>query len=488
MADTIFALSSGRPPAAISVIRLSGPQAHDAGMRIAGSLPGERTAAVRELRHPMSGELLDEDLTAINQRLARTYPQTDVGNTLVPRPLKEYLLGALFSPTRILLVASFCLLLIGCANVANLLFARLLDRRRELAVRSALGASAQRLARHLLIENAVLTALASLEGLRAAEPGEFTRRAFENGRIDLTEAEGLADLIEAETQSQRKAALALAEGGLRKQIEEWRARLLGLSAEAERAIDYDDDDLTTSPALAAECGELTVELLDWLKRPRVEPLKDGVRVVIAGPPNVGKSSLINAIAGAERAIVTDIPGTTRDHIELPLSLGGVPILLTDTAGLRDTQDQVEAIGVARAAALVEAADVLVWLGEPGAAPGHSRLIQVHPKADLPGRGSPPAGSTPLSSVTGEGVSAVLERIGQLAATLLPGEGAIALNRRQAERIGEAAEALESAARATDCVILAEGLRHARSAFDRLTGKAGVEDLLDSLFGRFCLGK
>jgi tRNA modification GTPase len=425
MADTIFALSSGRPPAAISIIRLSGPRAHGAGAGIAGLLPEARTAAVRELRDPLSGELLDEALV-----LRFDSPASSTGEDAV-----EF----------------------HCH-----------------------GGRA--------VVDAVLTALGSLEGLRAAEPGEFTRRAFENGRIDLTEAEGLADLIEAETESQRKVALALAEGGLRKQIEGWQARLLSLSAEAERAIDYDDDDLTTSPALAAECGELTVELLDWLKRPRIEPLKDGVRVVIAGPPNVGKSSLINAIAGAERAIVTDIPGTTRDHIELPLSLGGVPILLTDTAGLRDTQDQIEAIGVARAAALVEAADVLVWLGEPAVAPGHSRLIQVHPKADLPGRGSPPAGSTPVSSVTGEGVSAVLERVGQLAATLLPGEGAIALNRRQAERIGEAAEALESAARAPDCVILAEGLRHARSAFDHLTGKAGVEDLLDSLFGRFCLGK
>ena len=171
-----------------------------------------------------------------------------------------------------------------------------------------------------------------------------------------------------------------------------------------------------------------------------------------------------------------------------MALGGIPILLTDTAGLRDTQDEVEAIGVARAAALADAADVLVWFGEPGAAPGHSRLIQVHPKADLPGQGDAPTGSVPVSSVTGEGVPALLERIGQLAATLLPGEGAIALNRRQAKRIGEAAEALEMAARAPDCVLVAEGLREARSAFDRLTGRAGVEDLLDALFGRFCLGK
>jgi tRNA modification GTPase len=280
----------------------------------------------------------------------------------------------------------------------------------------------------------------------------------------------------------------VAEGGLRKQIDEWQARLLGLSAEAERAIDYDEDDLASDPTLARECGHLASELRDWLNRPRIEPLKDGVRVVIAGPPNAGKSSLVNAIAGTERAIVTDIPGTTRDQIDVPLSLAGIPILLTDTAGLREAEDEVEAFGVARAAALVEGADVLVWLGEPDAAPGHPRPINVHPKADLSGLGDPPDGSVPVSSVTGEGIGPLLERIGELATTLLPHEGAIALNRRQAERIGEAAEALEMVATASECVLIAECLRQARSAFDRLTGRAGVEEVLDALFGRFCLGK
>ena len=152
------------------------------------------------------------------------------------------------------------------------------------------------------------------------------------------------------------------------------------------------------------------ELQTWLERPRVEPLKDGVRVVVAGPPNAGKSSLINAIAGQERAIVTDIPGTTRDHIEVPLALGGVPILLTDTAGLREAEDQVEAIGVERARALTEAADVLVWLGEPDEAPEHPRLIRVHPKADLGGEA--PGGSIAVSAKTGEGIKLLLERIGR----------------------------------------------------------------------------
>jgi len=271
-------LSSGRPPAAISVIRVSGPQAHSAAFSIGGDLPQARNAAVRELRHPGTGELLDEALV-----LRFDAPASSTGEDIV-----------------------------------------------ELQCHGGRA-----------VVDAVLGALASIDGLREAQPGEFTRRAFENGRIDLTEAEGLADLIEAETESQRKAALALAEGGLRKQIETWQERLLGLSARAERAIDYvDEDEGIASVELGNECRDLAAELRQWLERPRVEPLKDGIRVVVAGPPNAGKSSLINAIAGEERAIVTDLPGTTRDYIEVPLALDGIPILLTDTAGLREAEDKV----------------------------------------------------------------------------------------------------------------------------------------------------
>src|SRR6185369_6165434 len=271
MTDTIFALSSGRPPAAISVIRVSGAGAQAAATALAGALPEARMAAVRELRDPTSDDLLDEALV-----LRFDSPASSTGEDVI-----------------------------------------------ELHTHGGRA-----------VVDAVLAALGRIEGLRQAEPGEFTRRAFENGRIDLTEAEGLADLIEAETESQRKAALVLAEGGLRKQIAAWQERLLVLSARAERAIDYDEDDEAVDPALLRDCALLAGELRQWLERPRVEPLKDGVRVVIAGPPNTGKSSLISAIAGEERAIVTAVPGTTRDHIEVPLSLGGVPILLTDTAGLR----------------------------------------------------------------------------------------------------------------------------------------------------------
>ena len=421
MADTIFALSSGRPPAAISIIRISGPGAHEAAVSIAGVLPEARTAAVRELRHPATRELLDEALV-----LRFDGPASSTGEDIV-----EFQCHG------------------GRAVVDGL-----------------------------------LGALASIDGFRLAEPGEFTRRAFENGRIDLTEAEGLADLIEAETESQRKAALLLAEGGLRRQVGEWQERLLALSAEAERAIDYDDEDDAVAPALLGGCAALGSELCEWLGRPRAEPLKDGVRVVVAGPPNAGKSSLLNAIAGEERAIVTDIPGTTRDHIEVPLALGGVPVLLTDTAGLREAEDEVEAIGVQRAGRLVQGADVLVWLGDPADAPPHLRLIKVHAKSDLRGEG--PSESITVSSKTGEGLKPLLERIALEAKEVLPGEGAIALNRRQAQHIAEAADALSG--RGSDPVLVAENLRLARAAFDRLTGRAGVEDLLDALFGRFCLGK
>ena len=425
-ADTIFALSSGRPPAAISVIRVSGPHAHRAGVLLAGDLPGARQAAVRELRDPGSGELLDEALM-----LRFDAPASSTGEDVVE---------------------------LHCH-----------------------GGRA--------VVEAVLAALGRIDGLRQAQPGEFTRRAFENGRIDLTEAEGLADLIEAETESQRRAALLMAEGGLSKQITPWQGRLLELSARAEAAIDYvDEDSVDVDPKLSGECGALAKELAQWLGRPRSDPLRDGLLIVLAGPPNSGKSSLLNALVGYERAIVTDLPGTTRDHIEVAAALGGVPVRLTDTAGLRDSDEPVERIGVERARRLVELADVLVWLGEPGRAPDHPRLIRVHSRADLADRGPAPPDSLAVSAVTGLGREALTAAIAKHARSLLPAEGQLALNRRQADCLGEARDALVIAAGTGDLVIIAEALRSARAAFNRLTGRAGVEELLDGLFGRFCLGK
>jgi tRNA modification GTPase len=338
------------------------------------------------------------------------------------------------------------------------------------------------------VTDAVLAALSSCDGLRLAQPGEFTRRAFDNGRIDLTQAEGLADLIEAETESQRKAALAVAHGGLRQQIAEWQDRLLALSAAAERAIDYDEEHAGGEPAAVSECSVLEAELQAWLQRPPAERLKDGLKVVVAGPPNAGKSSLLNMIAGEEKAIVTAVPGTTRDQIEVPLSLGGVPIVLTDTAGLRAAEDEVEAIGVGRARQLVEAADVLLWLGEPGDAPPHAKLILVHTKTDLPERKPVPSGSLGVSVVDHNGLAELMARVRDRAQELLPASDAIALNRRQRSCIEQAAAGLSAAAAEPDAVLFAEHIRVARGAFDRLTGKAGIEDLLDALFSRFCLGK
>ena len=223
-ADTIYALSSGRPPAGIAIVRVSGPEAHAAGAALAGSLPRARQSAMREYRHPGTREILDHGLV-----LRFDAPASATGEDVVE---------------------------LHCHGGRAVI-------------------------------DALLEALGWLPTLREAQPGEFTRRAFANGRIDLTEAEGLADLLEAETQSQRRAALAMAEGGLRRQIDEWQDRVLDLSAMAERAIDYDEDDEVLDPNLVEGCTALAEELGAWLERPRAEPLKDGIRVVAAGPPTSG---------------------------------------------------------------------------------------------------------------------------------------------------------------------------------------------------------
>jgi tRNA modification GTPase len=423
--STIFALSSGTPPAAISIIRISGPDAHRAGEALAGSLPLARQASVRELKGS-DGQLLDEALV-----LRFDGPASSTGEDLVE---------------------------LHCH-----------------------GGRA--------VVDAVLGALAAIAGLRVAHPGEFTRRAFDNERIDLTEAEGLADLIEAETESQRRSALLMAEGGLSRQIEAWRQRLLELSARAEVAIDYVEDDAVDGDLqLARELDALARELGAWLSRPRAEPLKDGLRIVIAGPPNAGKSSLLNAIVGQERAIVTAVAGTTRDHIDVPLALSGVPVRLTDTAGLRESLDDAERIGVDRARSLIDVADVLLWLGEPDEAPEHPRLLRIHARCDLPERRSAPTGSIAVSAKNGTGVSDVVAAIVEATVGLLPAGNQLALNRRQAECLAEARDSLVEAKATEDPVLVAESLRSTRAAFDRLTGRAGVEDFLDALFARFCLGK
>jgi tRNA modification GTPase len=335
---------------------------------------------------------------------------------------------------------------------------------------------------------AVLRALSRIEGLRPARPGEFTRRAFENGRIDLTEAEGLADLLMAETESQRRAALALAGGALSRRIEQWQQKLLGLAAQLEAALDFSDEGDVDEDLPAEWRGQLqgvAEEIAETLARPSAERLREGVRVVIAGPPNAGKSTLLNALAGREAAITSDIPGTTRDLVEAPTAIGGAPFLLIDTAGLRQTGDRIESIGVDRAAASIEAADLILWLGDPAACPRKDAAILIQTKADLGGEAN---ADISVSAVTGEGMDRLVSVLMHRAAGLLPQEGEVAINARHRQLLAECLDHVRDADQTFDPVIAAEALRQGRAVLDRITGRAGVEQMLDALFGRFCVGK
>lgn len=426
--DTIVALSSGRPPAAVAIIRTSGPHAFAACGAIAGMLPISRRPSLMSLRAPHGGEVIDRALV-----LRFDGPGSATGENIV-----EY---------------------------------------------QCHGGRA--------VVDALLGVLTSLPGMRLAEPGEFTRRAFANGRIDLSEAEGLADLLEAETEAQRKAALFAAEGGVSRQVGQWSSTAIGLSAQAEAAIDYVGDEDETAVDLSrlqVEARQLASEIGQWLAKPRVERLKEGVRVVAAGPPNSGKSSLINALCQSDRAIVTNIAGTTRDVIEIPVNHRGLPFLLIDTAGMRETGDVVERIGVERAEAEAKRADILLWLGEPKDLPKASLSLQLHSRADAPGREQVFEGALPVSVVTGIGLAELWARLHALALDLLPGEDRIALNKRQADCLQSSRDELTSASESDDIVLFAHHLSQARGALDRLTGRAGVDEMLDALFGRFCLGK
>ena len=421
-ADTIFALSSGSPPAAVALVRISGPRADSALESLAGMLPGPRTASLVALS--AAGEPLDRAIV-----LRFPGPGSATGEDVVELHLHG-----------------------GRAVVA-----------------------------------AVLAALADIDGLRPAEPGEFTRRAFENGRIDLAEAEGLADLLAAETQSQRRAALAAAGGALSRQVEAWRQKLLALAAALEAALDFSDEGEVGEawpPGWREGLDELAAEIEALLARPPAERLKDGVRVVVAGPPNAGKSSLLNALVERDAAITSSLPGTTRDLIEAPTAIGGIPFLLVDTAGLRDGVDEVERIGVERARSSLGAADLVLWLGDPAEAPLGPRTLLIKAKCDLDP--SWDGAGLRVSSRTGEGLDALVRVLVGRASQLLPAEGEVAANERQRQALRAVLAWLGEAA--DDMLVAAEALRGARIELDRITGRAGVEDMLDTLFARFCIGK
>ena len=423
MNDTIYALSSGAPPAAIGIIRLSGPRSSDALIALSGRLPAPRRATLRTLR---SGDGLELDRALV---LWFPRPSTSTGEDCVELHCHG-----------------------GRAVVA-----------------------------------AVCGALHAIDGLRPAEPGEFTRRSFESGRIDLAQAEALGDLLTAETELQRRLAQSGAGGALSSLIEDWRAEILVLSAMVEAVLDFaEEDDITRLPdAFWDRKAELHRCVSEQLALPRAERLRDGIRVVLAGPPNAGKSSLFNALLGEGAAIVTPIAGTTRDVLERPVAFYGIPFVLVDTAGLRaDHAEVVEAEGIARAIGEMDRADMVLWLGAEGAGPPGALEIQT--RCDDPsslGKSQPDA---VVSSVTGRGLSVLSELLVKKASLLLPNPSSVAINGRQANLLNLVESALS--ADHDDPLILAENLRAARLAFDRILGKAGVEDMLDTLFGRFCLGK
>jgi len=335
-------------------------------------------------------------------------------------------------------------------------------------------------------------ALSGLPGLRPAEPGEFTRRALLHGRIDLTEAEGLADLLSAETEAQRRAAIETSGGGLRRRVGEWAERALALSATIEALLDHaDEDDVDAGDAVVDRVrigAAALAEAIDAvLAAPPVERLRDGVRVVLAGPPNAGKSTLLNALVDRDAAIVSPIAGTTRDRIEIPIVRDGIAWLFVDTAGLREaTDDPVERVGIDRASESIATADIVVWLGDD-VPPVGTKVVPIHARADVAGRPAP-IDRIAVSAATGTGLDQLWTMLAAEARAMLPKVDDLALNRRQRTHAGEAAAALHRAGRQDDPLLIGEELRYALAGFAALTGVRATEAMLDTLFGRFCIGK
>lgn len=343
----------------------------------------------------------------------------------------------------------------------------------------------------------VLDALGKIEGLRLAEPGEFTRRAFENHKLDLTQAEAIADLIHAETALQRAQALGQLGGALSNLYHSWAARLTKLLAYAEAEIDFPDEDLPddinarTSPDINALITELQNHLNDAR---RGERLRDGVQIAIIGAPNAGKSTLLNALAQRDVAIVTEIAGTTRDVIEVHLDLGGYPVTLLDTAGLRATDDIVEAEGIRRAEARAKSADLKLCLFDSRKEPDSAthafideNTITVLTKNDLAQSG---IRGVDISASTGKGIDALLAEItARLEKIFYTPRDAPSLTRaRHREAVEETLSSLQRAIAAPSAELIAEDLRLALRALGRITGRVDVEDLLDKIFRDFCIGK
>ena len=422
--DTIYAQATARGRAGVSIVRLSGPGAWVAVGTLTGALPAPRVVALRTLR--WQGVDLDQALVLL-------FPH-----------------GASFTGEAVA----------------------------ELHLHGSLA-----------VISAVLRALASMPGLRLAEPGEFSRRALENGCLDLTQIEGLGDLIDAETEAQRRQALRVLSGAVGRRAEGWRAALIRASALLEATIDFADEDVPFD--VMPEVGVLLDGVLADLQREAdgaraAERVRDGYEVAIVGLPNAGKSTLLNALAGREAAITSEVAGTTRDVIEVRMDLGGLAVTLLDTAGLRDTDDPVESIGVARALERAQAADLRVFLrdinGLPDGLPPVGDDIVVQAKADDGGG---------VSGKTGAGLADLVARITDILTKRAAGAATITRERHRLavlSAIGSMESARVEIVTGERAELVAEQLRAAIRALDSLVGRVDVEQVLGEIFSSFCIGK
>lgn len=449
MKDTIFAVSSGALPSGVAVVRLSGPSACSVVQALCGFVPEPRTAVLRKLRDPSDGDIIDQALI-----LFFAGPASFTGEDVIELQCHG-----------------------GRAVVARL-----------------------------------LNVLSCQQGLRPAEAGEFTRRAFDNGKLDLTEVEGLSDLIAAETEVQRRQAMRQMDGALGRIYMGWRQRLIQLRAMVEADFDFaDEDDIPESVAdkVWSDAEKLALEITDHLARSKnAERLRSGLLVVLLGAPNAGKSSLLNAIAGREVAIVTEEAGTTRDIIEVHLDLDGYPMTLVDTAGLRKTDGRIEQEGIRRAWEKSRSADLILWAMEPGGLlpddPSISDDYQidhdvplwiVHTKADLetlPKRDSSEiVQEITCSVVQTTGMNTLLTRLTRFARETIVVDGAaLATRQRHRHYLMQSVAALTQSVSRSElpAELRAEELRLAADALGRITGRIDVEDLLDVIFREFCIGK
>lgn len=430
--DTIYALATGRVCSAIAVVRVSGPASADVITRLTGG-------RVPEMRRLVRRDLFGPDGDVIDDAMVVTFAE-----------------GASYT-----------------------------------------GEAAAEIHCHggPAVISAVLDAIAACPGARVAEPGEFTRRAVMNGLIDLTEAEGIGDLIAAETDLQRRQALQIMSGAVSDQADRWREVLLQARALVELTIDWADEEVPedVSDDVRALLETLLSELQTELRRSaKAERLRTGFEVALVGAPNVGKSSLLNAILGREAAITSDIPGTTRDVIEARFDLDGIPVTFLDLAGLRETSDTVEQIGVARARARAEAADIRLFLSAPdveavdlGVERSAGDLV-VSTKGDI----AVGAGDLSVSATSGAGVDALLGKIAKALPSSL-GDVGLLSHHRHTVAVEECSVLVQKCAASigeSDLEVLAEDLRLASTHLERVIGRVGVEDVLGAVFSSFCLGK